>query len=387
MPTIGAIGPKVSCGRPRSSRAARRRARSAASRGAVGKPSARLPPVTTRRAALDRVGHVAVHLGGAGLVVHRAHRGGVVERVAEPHLALDLAGEQLDELVAHRARARAGARPPSSSGRRRGRRPRGRPRRRPRGRRPPSPRTARCRPSRAAAPCRRRAWRRSGRSSVEPVNATARVPGLAASSSPTSGPGPSTMLKTPGGRSASATHSASTPGADRGRRRRRPDDAVAAGQRGRQHLGGHRVGPVPGRDQADARRAGGAAAARAGRARRSPGSCPQALAVLGGHAEELDQLADLALGLRLERLALVEREHAGQLVAAALAGVGRAVQQLGALEPGARRPGRERGVGGGDRPPGVRRGRPRPPGRATRRWRGWWPRRSRRSRRRTTRRR
>ena len=47
--------------------------------------------------------------------------------------------------------------------------------------------------------------------SVEPVKATARVPGLAASSSPTSGPGPSTMLKTPGGRSASATHSASTP--------------------------------------------------------------------------------------------------------------------------------------------------------------------------------
>ena len=46
---------------------------------------------------------------------------------------------------------------------------------------------------------------------MEPVNATARVPGLAASSSPTSGPGPSTMLKTPGGRSASATHSASRP--------------------------------------------------------------------------------------------------------------------------------------------------------------------------------
>ena len=46
---------------------------------------------------------------------------------------------------------------------------------------------------------------------VEPVKATARVPGLTASSSPTSGPGPSTRLKTPGGRSASTTHSASTP--------------------------------------------------------------------------------------------------------------------------------------------------------------------------------
>ena len=62
--------------------------------------------------------------------------------------------------------------------------------------------------------------------------------------------------------------------ADGGRGRRRPDHAVAAGQRGREHLGGHRVGPVPGRDQAEHARAGGAAAARGGRARRSRGSCP-----------------------------------------------------------------------------------------------------------------
>ena len=47
--------------------------------------------------------------------------------------------------------------------------------------------------------------------SVEPVKATACVPGLPASSSPTSGPGPSTKLNTPGGRSASATHSARAP--------------------------------------------------------------------------------------------------------------------------------------------------------------------------------
>jgi hypothetical protein len=39
---------------------------------------------------------------------------------------------------------------------------------------------------------------------------TAAVPGLDTSSSPTTGPGPSTKLKTPGGRSASATHSASS---------------------------------------------------------------------------------------------------------------------------------------------------------------------------------
>src|SRR3954469_13060143 len=40
---------------------------------------------------------------------------------------------------------------------------------------------------------------------------TATVPGVDTISSPTTGPGPSTKLKTPGGRSASATHSASTP--------------------------------------------------------------------------------------------------------------------------------------------------------------------------------
>ena len=44
---------------------------------------------------------------------------------------------------------------------------------------------------------------------VEPMKATPRVPGLRAISSPTSGPGPVTRLTTPGGRSASAMHSAS----------------------------------------------------------------------------------------------------------------------------------------------------------------------------------
>ena len=45
---------------------------------------------------------------------------------------------------------------------------------------------------------------------VEPMKPTATVPGLATSSSPTTAPGPVTKLKTPGGRSASATHSASS---------------------------------------------------------------------------------------------------------------------------------------------------------------------------------
>ncbi len=44
---------------------------------------------------------------------------------------------------------------------------------------------------------------------VEPMNATACVPRLPASSSPTVEPGPVTMLKTPAGSPASTTHSAS----------------------------------------------------------------------------------------------------------------------------------------------------------------------------------
>ena len=45
--------------------------------------------------------------------------------------------------------------------------------------------------------------------SVEPMKPTPCVPGLRAISSPTTEPGPVTRLKTPGGRSASATHAAS----------------------------------------------------------------------------------------------------------------------------------------------------------------------------------
>ena len=44
---------------------------------------------------------------------------------------------------------------------------------------------------------------------VEPMNPTACVPGFAAISSPTTGPGPVTMLNTPGGRPASSMHWAS----------------------------------------------------------------------------------------------------------------------------------------------------------------------------------
>ncbi len=46
---------------------------------------------------------------------------------------------------------------------------------------------------------------------VEPMKPTPAMSGWPTISSPTSGPGPVTKLKTPGGRSASATHSASRP--------------------------------------------------------------------------------------------------------------------------------------------------------------------------------
>ena len=46
--------------------------------------------------------------------------------------------------------------------------------------------------------------------SVEPMKPTPCVPGLRAISSPTTEPGPVTRLKTPAGRSASTTHSASS---------------------------------------------------------------------------------------------------------------------------------------------------------------------------------
>ncbi len=45
---------------------------------------------------------------------------------------------------------------------------------------------------------------------VEPMKATPSTPGLRAISSPTTGPGPVTRLKTPGGRSASAMQRASS---------------------------------------------------------------------------------------------------------------------------------------------------------------------------------
>ena len=62
--------------------------------------------------------------------------------------------------------------------------------------------------------------------------------------------------------------------------------------------------------------------------------------VLGGAAPHRDELVDLVVGLGVQRLALVERERAGEIVAAALADVGDAAQRGGALERRLRAPSR-----------------------------------------------
>ena len=151
--------------------------------------------------------------------------------------------------------------------------------------------------------------------SVEPMKPTPCVPGLRAISSPTVEPGPVTRLKTPAGRSASATHSRERDRGDRGRRRGRPDDGVPAGERGRDQLGRHRVRPVPRSDHPDhAARPADEQHALAGRHRvRQPALQP--LPVLGGVPPVEDQLLDLVVRLA-QRLALVERQRARELVAA-----------------------------------------------------------------------
>ena len=112
--------------------------------------------------------------------------------------------------------------------------------------------------------------------------------------------------------SASATAHTAVVGAGR------PDDRVAAGQRRREQLGGHRVRPVPGRDDPD--RAARAAHQHHALARRERVRqlAAEALGVLGRHPPVLDQLVDLVVGLRAQRLALVERQRAREVVAAAL---------------------------------------------------------------------
>ncbi len=153
---------------------------------------------------------------------------------------------------------------------------------------------------------------------------------------------------------------------DRRRRRGRPDDGVAGGERGRDQLGGHRVRPVPRRDHADhAARAPHEQHALARRDRvRQPALEP--LAVLGGVAPVLDELLDLVA--RLDAQACPGRASA---CASARRGASRPDRRCGASRRRARTPScatRRRLRGSPRRSRGVRRrGHPAEPRRSPRR--------------------
>ena len=288
-----------------------------------------------------------IHLGGTGLVVHRSHRRRVVERIAQPHLSLDLAREQGDELVPNglvdqdplsRGTALSRAEERAHAG---GFRRRREVRVLKNHKRPIAPHLQQLRLAGGLPRDDQPGLRRTGeRNRVGPRVRRQLVAHL----------WPRAKHKVEDARRQVGLRYAlgEQAGAHRRRGRGGPHDGVAAGQRGREHLRRHGVGPVPRRDEAEhAERAaqqkhasswGGALRDRA----------LQALAVLGRHAEELDELAHLHLGLGLQRLPLVEREDARQLVAAALHHVGHAMEESPALEAGPRPPRGERRVRGGD---------------------------------------
>ena len=115
--------------------------------------------------------------------------------------------------------------------------------------------------------------------------------------------------------------------ADGRARGRRPDHRVAARERGREQLGRHRVGPVPGRDHADDAAQDAVREHALGRVdrrwrprARRPRPC----------AEYSSKLVDLAVGLGVQRLALVERERR-ELVAALDDQLGDALERRRAL--------------------------------------------------------
>ncbi len=153
---------------------------------------------------------------------------------------------------------------------------------------------------------------------------------------------------------------------DGGRGRRRPDDGVAGGERGRDQLGRHRVRPVPGRDHADhaARPAQQEDALVAGD--RVGHASLQPLSVLGGVAPVRDQLLDLVARLG-DRLALVERQRVREALAAPLDLLGDAVQRGGPLECAQRAPSHRRPGSPRRSPAARRRGRPRGSPRSPRR--------------------
>ncbi len=121
-------------------------------------------------------------------------------------------------------------------------------------------------------------------------------------------------------------------GADGCRRRRGPDDGVSGRERGCDHLGGHRVRPVPRSDDTDdaARYAVREDAFRRIDRRRHRSGQPSGVG--RGHAPVDDELLDLAVRLGVERLALVESESAGEVVPALLDEIRDAVHGRGTLE-------------------------------------------------------
>ena len=160
-----------------------------------------------------------------------------------------------------------------------------------------------------AAPSRPQPPRPSCPVSVEPMKATACVPGFGRSRRRRSRPGPVTRLKTPGGRSASTTHSASATG-------RRPwstagvqTTALPLASAGAISSAGIVYGQFQGViDADDAARSADEQDPLARRERvRQPALQP--LRVLGRHPPVLDELLDLVVGLGAQRLALVERQR------------------------------------------------------------------------------
>ena len=313
----------------------------------VGCPAARLPPATSSaprsRASLD----VTIHLLRGRLVVERPHRRLFVERVAEPDRALDGAAQRVHErvvdgLVHEEALARGAALSRTQEGRDEARL----------GgrfdvgvveddhRAVPSELEDRRLPSGA------RRDREAGRDRADESDCLrARAPGdLVADDRAGAG-----HHREDAGRQLGVDDAlGELDRADRGRRSGHPDDRVPGRERRRDHLGGHRVRPVPRGDDADdaARDAVGEDPLRCvHRGRQRAGDTRR---VGGCHAPVHDELLDLAVGLGVERLALVERQRAGEVVAALLDEIGDAVHGGGPLEGGARSPVASRGVRGGD---------------------------------------
>ena len=174
-------------------------------------------------------------------------------------------------------------------------------------------------------------------------------PGFAAISSPTTAPGPVTMLTTPGGSSAASRHPAHRGGTDDVVRapaptpRRSRTRSPAPGSRR------HRVRPVPRADDRDDAARHAVEQHPLVRVDRRRHQALHPGGVGGRHLEVGDQLLDLVARLGPERLALIERERVREVVTALVDHRRRRVHRGGAVE------GAER------RPAGPRRWRPRSP--------------------------